>query len=266
MADRYTSRIGVVLDAPVGDVGDIVKAAVAAGDLDRHGAVGTEGAEAQEVHWGGRMQKAVVRQVTDAGDGAPVLRTEAYIGGDGLKQGMKRQAQLVQALVRVLGDRVEAIRDLSAQADRDVAWVNRVAIGAVEQPDAITSHAEGEGTWWVYTHGAARFDVPDLELYGLSKGQVEPAQAALRHVHDQLLAGGLKTELSLPDGTPLYLIPVLDAWPHVPLDWPGVGKAGVDRGRGLDGPRATLSVLHKPRFGRYKKDLEGVLEQLTAAR
>ncbi|MBW3663080.1 MAG: hypothetical protein KY469_08275 [Actinobacteria bacterium] len=262
MADRYTSRIALVLDRAVEDVAEVIRAAVQAGDLDRHAPVGTEGAQAQEVNWGGRMQKAVVRNVVDAIDEAPLLRTETYIGGDGLKQGMKRQAQLVQALARQLEGRVRAVRDLSAQVDRDLAWLNRIAVGAVEQPDAISSNAEGEGTWWVYTHGAARFDVPDLELYGLSKGKVEPAQEALRHIHSQLLDKGLKTDLSLPDGTPLYLVPVLDAWQHVPLDWPGVGKAGVDRGRGLDGPRATLSVLHKPRFGRYKKDLEGVLDAL----
>lgn len=266
MADRYTSRIALVLDRAVESVAEVVGAAVQAGDLDRRAPVGDEGAMAQEVNWGGRMQKAVVRAVTDASDDVPLLRTETYIGGDGLKQGMKRQALLVQALARQLEGRVRAVRDLSAQIDRDLAWLNRIAVGAVEQPDAITSSAEGEGTWWVYTHGAARFDVPDLELYGLSKGKIEPVQEALRSVHGQLLDKGLKADLTLPDATPVYLVPVLEAWQHVPLEWPGVGKAGVDRGRGLDGPRATLSVLHKPRFGRYKKDFGGVIEGLSAAR
>ena len=36
---------------------------------------------------------------------------------------------------------------------------------------------EGEGTWWVHTHGAARFDVPDLELYGLARAQTAAATA-----------------------------------------------------------------------------------------
>jgi hypothetical protein len=94
--------------------------------------------------------------------------------------------------------------------------------------------------------------------------QVEAGRRALRSVHEQLLARGLKTELELPDGLPVYLVPVTDAWQHVPLDWPGVGKAGVDRGAGLDGPRASLSVRHRPRFGRWRTDLKGVLRALEA--
>jgi ABC-2 type transport system ATP-binding protein len=176
------------------------------------------------------MQKAIVRQVHDDADGAPLLRTETYIGDDGLRGGMQRQAQLLQALARQLRGRVQAVRDLSAQTERDVAWVNRLAIGAVEFDDAIATLAEGEGTWWVRTHGAARFDIPDLELYGLARAQLLAAETLLSHVQQQLLWGGLTVDLTAPDGTPLFLVPVLEAWQHVPLDWPGVGRAGKDRG------------------------------------
>jgi hypothetical protein len=265
VADRYTSRIALVLDAPVEDVGALVHGARQAGDIDRASAVQGDGARAQEVHWGGRMQRAVVRAVDDERDGAPLVRTETYIGGDGVVEGMRRQASLLQALTRQLRGRVRAVRDLSAMTDRDEAWVNRLAIGAVETDDAVVTASEGEGTWWVRTHGAARFDVPDLELYGLPRVKVPAAEEALGHVHEQLLRGGLRTDLSLPDGTPVYLVPVLQAWQLVPLDWPGVGKAGHDRGEGLDGPRATLSVRHRPRLGRYKKDLRGVVDALAAA-
>ena len=112
------------------------------------------------------------------------------------------------------------------------------------------------------TFGAGRLDVPDLELYGLAKAQVPAAVDAVRHVHDQLLDRGLKAELSLPTGEPVYLVPVLEAWQHLSPDWPGVGRAGQDRGPGLDGPRATLSILKQARFGRYKKDFSGVLKAL----
>jgi len=262
VADRYTSQLALVLDAPVDDVEVVVRAAGHLGDIDRAAPAGGDGAVAQEVQWGGRMQKAVVRAVRDAD--RPHLRTEAYLGEDGLEGGMQRQAKLLQALARQLPDRVEGVRDLSARIERDTAWIHRVAIGAVEHEDGIVTVVDGEGTRWVRTHGAARFDVPDLELYGCTRAQAEVAGPLLAHVHEQLLAGGLKAALSLPDGTPVYLVPVRDAWQHVPLDWPGVGRAGKDRGPGLDGPRATLSVLHPPRFGRYRKDLQGVLDRLVA--
>lgn len=262
MADKYTSRIALVLDTPVEDVGEVVRAAREHGDIDRAAPVRGEGEVAQEVHWGGRMQKGVVRQVTDDRDGAPLLRTEAYLGADGVAVGMQRHARLLQALSRQLKGRVKAVRDLSAIEDRDEAWMNRLAIGSVELHDAIVTRHEGEGTWWVRTHGAARFDVPDLELYGLVRAQLDAAERGLRHVHQQLLQKGLKADLQLPDGTPVYLVPVLEAWGHVPFDWPGVGRAGQDRGPGLDGPRATLSVLRKPRLGKYKKDFDGVLKRL----
>lgn len=262
MPDRYTSRIALVLDAPVEDVGALVARAVAAGDIDRAAAVRGQPADAQEVHWGGRLQPAVVRRLIDPEDEAPLLRTEAYIGADGLVAGLRRQAQLLVALARQLPGRVVAVRDLSARVDHDEAWLFRVAAGRASDEDGISVHCQGEGTWWVYTHGAARFDVPDLELYGLRRDQVEGAERAIRHVHHLLLRGGLRAELALPDGTPVYLVPVLDAWQRLPLHWPGIGRAGSSRGPGLDGPRATLSVLHRRRFGRYPRDFEGVLRRL----
>lgn len=261
MADRYTSQIALVLDGPLDSVEEVVTAAGKAGDIDRGAAVRGDGAEAMEVHWGGRMQKAVVRRLVDE-DGADLLRTEAYIGDQGLKEGMKRQALLLQALARPLRGRVTGVRDLSAMVARDEGWMNRLTIGAVEQDDAIAHVLEGEGTRWLHTHGAARLDVPDLELYGLQAHQVEAAGEALRSLHQQLLTKGLKAELSLPSGEPVYLVPVLEAWQHLNLDWPGVGRAGKDRGPGLDGPRATLSLLHRPRFGRYRTDLAGVVATL----
>ena len=263
MADKYTSQMALVLDGPLDDVAPIVKGAGAAGDVDRGAPLRGQETEAYEVHWGGRMQKAVVR-ATEGRDGVPLLRIETYVGGDGITVGMRRQTQLLQALARQLRGRIVGVRDLSGAVERDEAWMNRVAIGSVAPEDAITVVAEGEGTWWVHTHGAARFDVPDLELYGLPKVKVPGAEPILRHVHDQLLRGGLKADLSLPDGTPVYLVPVLEAWQHVPLDWPGVGRAGKERGPDLTGPRASLSVLHKPRLGRYRTDLKGVVDRLPA--
>lgn len=259
MADRYTSRIALVVDAPV-HVGDVVQAAIGAGDIDRSRPV-RDVAEAAEVNWGGRMAKAVVRRLTE--DGRDLVRVEAYIGGDGVVNGLQRQAQLLQGLARQLRGSVEGVVDLSARTDRDMAWVNRVAIGAVARDDAIVVVDEGEGTHWVFSHGAARFDVPDLELYGLDRGQLAGADEVIGHLHDQLLAKGLtRADLALPSGTPVYLVPVLEAWKDLPMDWPGIGRAGQDRGPGLDGPRATLSVMHKPRFGRYRTDFAGVLAEL----
>jgi hypothetical protein len=260
VAEKYTSRVALILDGPIDDVGAVLSGAKAAGDLDRAYPVRNEGDRAQEVHWGGTMDKGVVRYLVDGGD--HLLRTEAYIGSHGLVHGLQRQVQLVQALSRQVKDRFIGIRDLSAMTDRDEAWMNRLAIGMVEQDDAIVPIVDGEGTWWVRTHGAARFDVPDLELYGLKRAQTDAAVTELSHVHAQLLRGGLKADLALTDGTPVYLVPVLEAWQHVPLDWPGVGRAGQERGEGLDGPRASLSILRKPRFGRHKRDLEGVVDRL----
>lgn len=260
MAEKYTSLVALVIDRPVEDVGMIVAESRADGAVDRHTAVG-DPREAQEVTWGGRMQRAVVRAVEDE-DGASLLRVESYIGGEGVRQGMRRQAALVRGLARPLGDRVAGVRDLSARTEHDLGWLDRLAAGDVTQQDAINVHNEGQGTFWTHTHGAARFDVPDLELYGLSRSQVEPATRVVRELHDQLLrGGGLETDLQLPDGTDVYLVPVLEAWGRLPLDWPGVGRAGQPR-PGHEGPRATVSVLHPPRFGRYRKDLKGVLKRL----
>jgi len=261
MADRYTSRIALVLDRQVDSVAAVIEVAGKAGDIDRASAVRNEPAEAMEVHWGGRMDKGVVRRVTDD-DGAFLLRTEAYIGANGLVEGMRRQCQLLQGLARHVDAAIVGVRDLTADRDCDEAWMNRLAIGAVEQDDAVHLRSQGEGVWWVRTHGAARFNIPDLELYGLRKDQVDGATAALPTLVATLLAQGLKADLALLDGTPVYLVPVLEAWQHLNLDWPGVGRAGKDRGRGLDGPRATLSLLHKPRLGRYRKDFKGVAEHL----
>ena len=263
MADRYTSRIALVLDHPPGPVDEVVKRAVAAGDVDRGTPVRGEGAEAMEVNWGGRMQRAVVRRLDE--DGRHLLRTEAYVGDGGPKEGVRRQVHLVQALARHV-DGVECVVDLEARREHDLAWVNRTAVAGGDVTELVAHEVDGTGVKWLHTHGAARFDVPDLEMYGLSAGQVDAASAALRRVHDQLLAQGLKAELTLPSGEPVYLVPVLDAWQHCELEWPGVGRAGQDRGPGLDGPRATLSLLHKPRFGRYRTDLEGVREALPVSR
>lgn len=259
MAERYTSLLALVLEREVGDVGAVVSDAQAAGDVDRARPVG-DSAEAQEVAWGGRMQRAVVRSV-EGEDGAPLLRAETYIGAEGLRQGMRRHAQLLRGLARQLSGQVAGVRDLSAASERDEAWLERVAAGHVTQQDAIHVHDEGVRTRWVHTHGAARLDVPDLELYGLAAAQIPGAARVLRSVHDQLLRLGLQAELSLPDDTPVYLVPVLEAWGSLPLDWAGVGRADQPR-PGHEGPRATLSVLHRPRFGRYRKDFKGVLARL----
>ncbi len=262
MADRYTSQIALLLDQPAGPVDEIVKRAGAAGDIDRGTPVRGEGAEAMEVNWGGRMQRAVIRRVSE--DGRHLLRTEAYVGDGGPKDGIKRQVLLLQGLARHV-EGAAGVVDLEARVEHDLTWLNRAAVAGVPLDELISHEADGLGVKWLHTHGAARFDVPDLELYGLSAGQVDAASAALRQVHEQLLARGLESELSLPSGEPVYLVPVLEAWQHCDLDWPGVGRAGKDRGPGLDGPRATLSLLHKPRFGRYKVDLEGVREVLPVS-
>lgn len=258
MAEKYTSLMALVLGHQVEDVRRVVEHARTAGEVDRHAPVG-DPADAAEVAWGGRMQKAVIRRLEDE-DGRPLLRAEAYIGAEGVRQGLRRQAQLLRALAGPAAA-VEAVRDLSADREHDLDWLERVAGGKVALEDAVHVHHEGQGTFWVHTHGAARFDVPDLELYGVTRAQLDGAERVLRHVHPQIMDRGLQAELSLPDGTPIYLVPVLEAWGQLPLDWPGIGRAGQPR-EGHDGPRATLSILHPRRFGRYRKDLEGVLERL----
>lgn len=263
MAEKYTSKIALSLAAPAGPVDELVKRAGAAGDVDRGTPVRGEGAEAMEVNWGGRMQRAVIRRVDE--DGRHLLRTEAYVGDGGPKDGVQRQAQLLQGLARHVDGEVNGVVDLEARVDHDVAWLNRTAVAGGDLDTLVSHEVDGLGTKWVHTHGAARFDVPDLELYGLSAGQTDVASTALRHVHEQLLVRGLEAELRLPSGEPVYLVPVLEAWQHCEMDWPGVGRAGQQRGPGLDGPRATLSLLHKPRFGRYRTDLEGVRKVLPAS-
>ncbi|MGH3441551.1 MAG: hypothetical protein ACRDUY_05815 [Nitriliruptorales bacterium] len=259
MVDRYTSFVALALDRPVADVGAVVAAAARGTVVDRHAPVG-DAQEAQEVYWGGRMQKAIVRRV-ESEHARPMLRVETYIGGEGPRQGLRRQAQLVAALADVVTESIEDVLDLSAAATRDLAWLGRVAGGDVALDDVISAHAEGDVKRWVHTHGAARLDVPDLELYGVPATKVGGAADALQHVHAQLLSGGLKAALSLQQGTAVHLVPVLEAWQTLPLDWPGIARAGENR-PGHGGPRATLSVLHKRRFGRYRRDYEGVLDRL----
>ncbi len=263
MADRYTSKIALVLDAPAGSVEELVKVAGAAGDIDRGTAVRDEGADAMEVNWGGRMQRAVIRRLTDD-DGRHLLRVEAYIGDKGPKEGTKRQAELLRGLARHV-DGVIGVVDVDARVERDVAWLNRVAVSGSTFEELVSHEVDGTGLRWVHTHGAARFDVPDLELYAVTAGRVEAAKQTLRYVHAQVQGSGLATDLKLPDGRDCYLVPVLQSWQHCDMQWPGVGRAGQDRGPGLDGPRATLSVLHRPRFGKFKVDLAGVVDELPTA-
>lgn len=258
MADRYTSRLALVVTDEV-DVGKVVAAAIDAGDIDRTRPL--EPGAAAEVHWGGRMAKAVVRRLVE--DGRHLLRAEAWVGGDGLVTGMRRQAQLLQGLARQVRGQVEAVADMSARREHDLGWMNRLAVGAVAQDDVIVADHQGDGTHWVATHGAARFDVPDLEFYGLRRDQVDAAVAAAAHLHAQLLDDGLRgAELALPSGTPVYLVPVLEAWQELPMDWPGIGRGGANRGPGLDGPRATVSLLSRRRLGRWKTDMQGVVDLL----
>ena len=271
MSGARPSLIALVLDRPVDDVGALVAAARAAGGIDRASAHSGDGTVAQDVHWGGRMQRAVVRAVEE--DGHALLRTEVGLAADGLVEGMTRQASLLAACARVLPGRVRGVRDLSARVDRDEPWLTRLAAGVVGPGDAVVTvtgadpRAEGAGgrgaVGWVLTHGAARLGIPDLELYGVPAARMGSAQAAMERVVGQLATGGLGAPLSLADGTPVRLVPVLEVWSALPPGWPGLGRAGVDRGPGLDGPRATLSVLHPARFGRHRLDLEGVRERLT---
>ena len=258
MSDAAPSRLALVLTAPVGDVGAVVEGLRVTGDVDRVGAVGTEPTRAQEVHWGGRMQRAVVRALDDE-DGAPLVRVESFVASDGWSGGTRRQAQLVAALARALGDAVVGVRDVSARSDRDLAWLGALTEGRATHDDVVAVHDTGATPHWLATHGAARFGVPDIELYGVAPDRVDDARALVRRVIAALLDGGLDASLSTERGVALRLVPVLEVWRHLPLEWPGVGRAGTDRGPGLDGPRATLSVLRRARLGRHPIDLEGVL-------
>lgn len=261
MADKYTSKMALIVPAPPADLQQILTAAVDAKALDRVTPVSGSDGQACEVAWGGRMQRAVVRVVSEADES--LIRVEAYIGQDGFPAGFTRQAQLLEAIAAQL-DTVVGVTDQAAQAAHDRAWLGRIAAGESELADAITTMVDGTGVRWAFTHGAARFGVPDLELYGLTRDEVEPACDVLRHIHQQLIDRGITTGLSLPSGEPVYLVPVRDAWMKLSLDWPGIGRAGQVRGVGLDGPRATLSLLHPKRLGRFRQDFTGVRRTLTS--
>lgn len=270
MSGARSSMMALILDRPVEDVAEVVAAARAAGGIDRASVHLSDGALAQDVHWGGRMQRAVVRALDD--DGTALLRTEVAIAADGMVEGLSRQAALLAALARVLPGRVRGVRDLSARTDRDEVWMTRVAAGVVDASDGVVTVVGADAArpehpvGWVLTHGAARFAVPDLELYGVPPDATAAAVGALERVGGQLVAGGLEAPLTLLDGTALRLVPVLEVWSAMPAAWPGYGRAGVDRGPGLDGPRATLSVLRRPRFGKHRLDLEGVRDRLASHR
>jgi hypothetical protein len=272
------SRIDLVLRDAIPDLVELMRTARTAGGVDRSSPRGADPSRAQEVLWGGRMQRALV-QVIDAPErGAPSLdaaaqgmplarvRVEADLSGDGFVDGLARHANLVLVLADALGSAVIEIDDRSARTRRDRAWLERVATGSAHAEDATSSveHVDAAGIAWLATHGAARFAIPDLELYGLSSAALPAGRHALARVHAQLLDDGLAARLSLVDGTVVRLVPVLEVWGSMPLGWPGVGRAGVDRGEGLDGPRATLSVLHRARFGRHRLDLDGVRARLAA--
>lgn len=259
MTDAAPSRLALVLASPLDDVAAVAEALRAAGAIDRAGAIGPDPSRAQEVHWGGRMQRAAVRALLDDEDGEPLVRVETVVATDGWAGGMRRQAQLVAALVHVLGDAVVGVRDLSARAARDLGWLAALAEGRIAPDDVITVDVTGAPRTWMATHGAHRFGVPDIELYGVAPAMVDEGVALVRRTVAALLDGGLGAALSTERGVALRLVPVLEVWRHLPLEWPGVGRAGLDRGPGLDGPRATLSVLRRARLGRHPIDLEGVL-------
>jgi hypothetical protein len=266
MAEQLPSRLALGLTGPLDDLAAVVARARSAGGIDRASPLVSGSAQAWEVHWGGRMQRAVVRTLDDE-DGVALLRTEATIGADGLAGGMTRHAQLLSALALALEEvEVADVHDLSARTQHDVAWLARIARGDVALEDGVQLVVAGDGpVRWIHTHGAARFGIPDLELYGLADGPaVDHALAVLRVVLTQLLAGGIGALLTLPGGPRVRLIPVLEAWPRLRLDSPGIGRAGLDRGPGLDGPRATLSIHHRPRLGRHRLDLDGVIAWLRS--
>lgn len=274
MTDALPSRLALVLDAPLDDLDPVLQQARLAGHLDRVGPLGAEPRGpgpvlAREVHWGGRTQRAAVRALADDEDGAPLLRVEAVVAADGWSGGIARQAALVRGIAAALPGRVRSLRDGSARRDRPLDWLDRAVAGGLAPEDVVEVVVAGGGggadagaaVAWVHTHGAARFGVPDLELYGLAPVQVEDGVALVRSVLARLLVAGLGAPLE-DRGRSLRLVPVLQVWPHLPLGWPGVGRGGRDRGPGLDGPRATLSVLHAPRLGRHRLDVDGVIARL----
>ena len=198
MSGARPSLLALILDRPVEDVAEVVAAARAAGGIDRASAHRADGTLAQDVHWGGRMQRAVVRAIDEAG--TPLLRTEVAIASDGLAEGLSRQVALLAALAQALPGRVRRVRDLSARVDRDEAWMTRVSAGVVEVGDAVVSiiGAQAPPAGWVLTHGAARFGVPDLELYGVPAGAAEAAVVVLDRVAGQLVAGGARCTTVAP--------------------------------------------------------------------
>jgi hypothetical protein len=68
-----------------------------------------------------------------------LLRVEAAVAGDGLVEGLSRQAALLAALARALPGRVRGVRDLSARTERDEEWLTRLAAGAVHAADAVVT-------------------------------------------------------------------------------------------------------------------------------
>jgi hypothetical protein len=261
VTDALPSRLSLVLDRPLDDLAVVLEAVRDAGGIDRIGPLAADPSTGREVHWGGRTQRAAVRCLVDDLDGAALVRVEAVIATDGWSAGLRRHAELVAAIATALPGRVACVRDGSARCDRPLTWLDRAVGGTLAPQDAIEVVVTGGDVRWLHTHGAARFGVPDLELYGLAPAQVDDGVAMVRRVLARLLEGGIGAALS-EDGRPLRLVPVLRVWPHLPLEWPGIGRAGRDRGPGLDGPRATLSVLHPPRLGRHRLDVEGVLALL----
>ena len=262
MADAPTSRIALATGDPV-DLDGVVMAAREGGAIDRSSPLASDPEAAREVHWGGRLQRAVLRIVEE--DGASLLRVETVVADEGWRGGLAHQARLVVGLadaLATLGRPASTVHDLSARRVRDRAWLARAAEGALDAEAAVGIDVVSGPRSWLAVHGAARFGVPDLELYGVPGDRTERARSLLLRVQAALLEGGLGARIDDGSGRPLRLVPVLRAWPRLPLDWPGVGRGGRTRGPGLDGPRATLSLLHRPRLGRHRIDLAGVIAGL----
>lgn len=260
MPDAPPSRLalalteGVALDALVGE-------ALAARAIDRAAPLAADPGSAHEVHWGGRMQRAVLRvQPDDHDPDRRLLVVATLVAGEGWRRGLAHQARLVGALADVLGAGSRGVRDLSARTARDDDWLAAAAEGTSAPADVVGLVSEGDRLRWIATHGAARFGVPDLELYGVPADRQQRGEAAILAVLGRLLDGGLGADIATPDGRPLRLVPVLEVWPRLDPTWPGVGRIGRVRGPGLDGPRATLSVVRRTRFGRLPLDLAGVTD------
>lgn len=262
MADAPTSRLGLVVPGPI-DLDAVLAEARSRGGIDRASPLASDPAAAREVHWGGRLQRAVVRVVED--EGTTVLRAEAIVASEGWRNGIAHQARLLVALVDALGAAgvvVGPVRDLSARRERDPAWLGAALADALTVPHVVGIDVVPGPDSWLAVHGAARFGVPDLELYGVPADRIDRARALLLHVQATLLDGGLGAPLDDGAGSALRLVPVLEAWTRLPIDWPGVGRGDRVRGPGLDGPRATLSRLRRRPFGRLPLDLAGVIDGL----